>query len=997
MPSHADSTHRSKSSWVKIALVFGIVAATVLGLVAYQRLGTGKLADRLVQEARTEFERGDFKAAAETASRALERDPDQSEANLIRGRALKSLGKHREALEAYSAIPDDHGRRSVIARNEAGDIALLELRDIPAALDLFQRAWRQAPDDPTANNRLAYLVGLGEGGWAAIPFRIEMIRSEAFTPVQLWAIAKTAPVIEETQVLEKYLESTPGDPNVLTAFARRLIEENRREEAIATLRAAIDADPNMIGAQLELGRLLLERQDDAEFVRWHSSLSVEADDHPLTWRLRAEFIERHNDMPAAARCYWEAVRLDGNDSVSLYRLGQLLAALNRRDEAIPFLNRAQRLEKYITTTDSTTRQITLASRDAAVQAESLGLLWEAYGWSQWVMRETPTAEWASLMSRRIQPRLRRLGNARSFAKDNPAKQISLGNLPLPDWARIRSEIGRTPSISEADRRIRFDDRARNTGLDFQYFNGGEPAEGMKQMYEFTGGGAAALDYDSDGWPDIYLTQGCRWPVDDKRTEHLDRLYRNIGGARFIDATHDARLMEPSFSQGIAAGDVNGDGFCDIYVGNIGPNRWFLNNGDGTFVDPLRPTVGSRDARTVQGDDWTTSCLIADLNRDALPDVYVVNYLTGDDVFTRECGHAGGRSLCLPQYFDGAQDRLLLNDARGSFNDATLAAGITATDGRGMGIVAGDFDGEGRLELFVANDMSPNFLFVDSSGSDNGVPQFEEEALLRGTASNRFGEFEACMGIAAGDADGDGLPDLFVTNFDQESNTLYRQQPGMVFVDQTRTAGLEEPSRSMLGFGAQFLDADLDGDLDLVVANGHIDDGRALGRAFQMPPQLFQNDGSGGFVESPAEAVGAYFEEAYLGRSVARIDWNCDGRDDLVVSHLDAPAALLTNTSETTAQSLRVRLFGVHSERGAIGAAATVSWPAGQSQRHLLAGDGYQACNERMLTFAVPPGVESVTLSIRWPSGLTQQIQNVPCGCEFGIVEGGDRALLFRRF
>ncbi|MBW3599040.1 MAG: CRTAC1 family protein, partial [Planctomycetes bacterium] len=317
---------------------------------------------------------------------------------------------------------------------------------------------------------------------------------------------------------------------------------------------------------------------------------------------------------------------------------------------------------------------------------------------------------------------------------------------------------------------------------------------------------------------------------------------------------------------------------------------------------------------------------------------------------------------------------------------TQEAGIVLPDGKGLGIVAGDFAGEGRVSLFIANDTTPNFYLVNQAAPGER-PQFADRALIAGLGLNEEGRTEACMGVAAGDADGDGRLDLFITNFESDSNTLYRNTDGRLFLDATRDARLREPSLPMLGFGTQFLDADLDGRLDLVVANGHIDNFGAGAAAYQMPPQFFHNLGAGRFAEAKAETLGSYFQGRYLGRGLARCDWNGDGREDVVISHLDAPAALVTNRTTPAGNSLSIRLSGVTSARDAIGAVVRAKAGDAVLVRQLTAGDGYQASNQRTLHFGLGDRDRVDELTIHWPSGQIDTAEGLEAGRGYLFIEG----------
>nr|MDQ3331282.1 CRTAC1 family protein [Planctomycetota bacterium] len=295
---------------------------------------------------------------------------------------------------------------------------------------------------------------------------------------------------------------------------------------------------------------------------------------------------------------------------------------------------------------------------------------------------------------------------------------------------------------------------------------------------------------------------------------------------------------------------------------------------------------------------------------------------------------------------------------------------------------------GKIDLFVANDSTSNFYFVNQSDGRGGPLSFEEQAQALGVAVDRDGKPQACMGIACDDADGDGLLDLFVTNFYGESNTLYVQQPDELFVDNTRPAGLREPSLFMLGFGTQFLDAELDGLPDLVLTNGHVDDFRPEGIPYRMRPQYFRNAGKGRFEEVRSPSLGPYFSTELLGRGLTKLDWNRDGLEDFVVSHLlDDPVALVTNESPEVGRHLAVHLRGVRRARDAIGATVVVTAGDRTWTRQLTAGDGYMASNERRLVFGLGESETVDSLEIRWPGGGVQRFKGLAAGTELLFIEG----------
>jgi hypothetical protein len=678
-------------------------------------------------------------------------------------------------------------------------------------------------------------------------------------------------------------------------------------------------------------------------------------------------------------------------------LGQVLLALERPQQAAPFVERAVRLhemlqlmKRYTAAPGADTMQ------RATLLCEQLGLLREAWGWSRAALEHDPQLAWAMQTSARLTSRL--TADLPRTAPDlDPTRMIDLSDFPLPRWdgTETPSSIRSTPDVEHA---VRFTDEAVASGLEFSYYNDDDPQTPASRPFEFTGGGGAVLDYDSDGWPDVYFTQGCPFPPPDEHSpqdrlpphsaegEYVDRLFRNLGDGRFEDVTQAAGLNEDRYSQGVAVGDYNSDGFPDLYVANLDANRLYHNNGDGTFSDvTLESGTG--------GDRWTTSCLMADLNGDAWPEIYAVNYLSGRDVFERICRNSRGEPrICTPHDFEPAQDQLYLNLGDGRFEEWTEEGGVMVPRGKGLGIVAADFTGTGRLDLFIANDTDGNCFFVNETPSPGAPPLFRERAIVSGLAYDRDGLTQACMGVAAGDANADERLDLFITNYYDEANTLYLQQPGGLFLDATREAGLHEPSLPMLGFGTQFVDGELDGRPDLIAANGHVEDNRRSGIPYQMRAQFFRSQNDGRFVELPPASLGPYFQRELLGRGLARLDWNRDGREDVVISHLDAPAALLTNRTSVVGHFLALQLRGVVTSRDAIGALVRLRSSGRTWSQQLTAGDGYHASNQRQLIFGLGDCEQIAELTVHWPSGLKHRFVSPPINKELLAVEGREQLL-----
>lgn len=531
---------------------------------------------------------------------------------------------------------------------------------------------------------------------------------------------------------------------------------------------------------------------------------------------------------------------------------------------------------------------------------------------------------------------------------------------------------------------RFMDQARASGIDFERY---DDFQGQHRLIEANGGGVGLFDYDNDGWIDVLLTNGCALPYRPEDTSHRSELYRNLGGNRFAAVTTPSFFRCFNYAHGVAAGDFNSDGFEDFYVAAYGDNSLWQNNGDGTFTE-VASAANAQDTR------WSSSAAFADFNLDGLLDLYVVNYVDPGNppklCYDKQA--PDGYRQCAPSLFDAVDDLLLLNDGSGGFTDVTQAAGITAPDGKGLSLVIFHANDDRLPDIYVANDGTPSFLYINETTVDPehaaaAQIRFSEQASELGVAVNREGKATSCMGIGCGDYDGDGHTDLFVTNFFAETNTMYRNLGQDGFLDVTNRTRLGPPSRSLLGFGTSFLDFDNNGWLDLVVANGHIDDfswANAEER-YAMPPQFFRNEGNGTFQDVSLWS-GEYFQKNWLGRGLAVGDLDNDGDQDFVVSHQRTASPVLINETEAIPSSVLIRLVGTEANRSAIGARLEAIWPDRKLARQVVGGGSYQAAPDRRVHFGLDQQDSISVLKIHWPSGREDQWEKVTAG-RYVAVEG----------
>jgi enediyne biosynthesis protein E4 len=524
-------------------------------------------------------------------------------------------------------------------------------------------------------------------------------------------------------------------------------------------------------------------------------------------------------------------------------------------------------------------------------------------------------------------------------------------------------------------RFRLVDVTAKAGLDFRHNNG---AYGGKLLPETLGSGCAFLDYDGDGWQDILLVNGTDWPGHARQRSTL-RLYRNNRDGTFTDVTRRAGLDVEIYGMGVAVGDWNNDGFQDLLVTCVGQNRLFRNTGKGTFVDVTRTSgLGGRTA-------FSTSALWFDFNRDGLLDLFICNYVKWSaehDVFCSLDGKQ--KSYCTPEAYRGDTCWLFRNRGDGTFEDVTATSGVFDTSSKSLGVAMLDFDQDGWPDLFVANDTQPNKLYRNQRDST-----FKEVAVDAGAAFSKEGRARAGMGVDAADFDNSGRPGLAITNFDNEMIGLYRQVNPGTFDDVAMAAGVGAPSRSTLGFGCAFADMDLDGSLDLVVCNGHIEETVRNIRGnvgYAQPPQLFQNRGNGTFVDV-ASAAGKEFAQPRVGRGLAFGDVDHDGDLDLLVTTNGGPALLFRNDQLAGHRSIRFRLIGTKSNRDGIGASIQI-FHGGSSQTRLVkSGSSYLSQSELPVTFGVGTRDRIDRVVVNWPSGRTEEFKNLATGRSYECVEG----------
>lgn len=935
-----------------------------------------------VSEAKQALQAADYPRALAVLDDLTAQFPRRQDLLLLSAEAASKMEDYPRALGYYERLRDDGSDDFVRGLLYAGDLHR-HMGHMSAAEQYFREVLRRKPNEVIAVQRLSNVLNLSGRRWEATPWLLRLVQAGQYQPQDLLFLGNVDRLSHHQEYIDKALSAAPEDPLPWLGLARAKLEAHEFDAAAPLLQRSLTLGSTLVEAKLQQGWWLWDIGQVAELTGWLAQLPEECQTHPDYWVLHGLAARELSQPQPAIRCFGEAVLRDPDHRLAVYHLEQLLREQEPQHPALSDLvirvERLQQVEEQFERLYNTPTDIVRIKTVADLMLD-LGRAWEAAAWAQVALSLDSRLDWARDIVVRAQEMVETSNvptDQRTIRLPASLHAMKWSDRPMPTWPTSSSPQPQ-PVTSSIPEQLAFADVASSTGLQFQFYNDSDLSTPGMRMLEFTGGGVAAVDYNLDGWPDLHLTQGSRWPEVATDRTHLDQFFRNRLGKEWDNVTLSTRLEEPHYSQGVAVGDFDSDGFPDLYVANIGGNRLFLNQGDGTFRDITLETG-------IKGNAWTTSVAMVDLNGDHHPDLFDVNYLTGDGVYTQICQSGGLPRACVPTLFSGQPDGLWLSSGDGQVRDVSEEAGLNLPLGHGLGLLVADFDYDQQLELFIANDAVPNYFLVPT-GKQN-IPHYENLGISSGLAFDRDGRAQACMGVAFADADGNGLPDLFVTNYYRESNTLYLQDSPLIFNDRTSATGLRDVSYSQLGFGTQFLDVDLDSWPDILVVNGHVDDFTHLGTPYRMAPQIFQNQQGQRFAELPSKDVGEWFNKPQLGRAMARLDWNRDGRDDIAVSHLDTPAALVTNQSQLRHHSISLILHGVNSNRDAIGTRMECIAAGRRISTQLVAGDGYQASNEHKLVIGLADADRAEELQITWPDGSRQLIDTLLANREYVIVQG----------
>jgi len=900
----------------------------------------------------------EFAAAELSLQPILAQHPRHAEALLLLAECQAGRGDFRTAIETALSTPPEEAPFGSIARGRAGEW-MLRTGQVEQAEQTWRSLLQTAAIDPTEVHRnLAELLNQqGRRIEAAVHLRELAKRDQATSEELFWLITLGDPYIDD-QTLSADRRSRFG-----LGIAKAMRIDGRLTEAKELAERQARTFPESLPVLAFLGKLYEELGEDERFLQWQASLPTGIEGEAEYWSAMGAWERRHGRWETAARCFGEALARDPTDRWSQLALAQSLQAAGESAPSTLAFARYEHLQEASEIAEAFSRSDLPTSKLQRMSTllEQLGRIDESLAWENLAAQQKANEPDAT----------------ESLASESPAREslarVDYRRYPLPnpiDWSGAPDQ-----AVDDAKRAaIELVDVAASVGLSFTYDNG---SQGLEETYlhQMTGGGIGAIDYDLDGWVDLYLTQA-GGDAFARNGSQPNELFRNLGGQRFESVSKSAKADDRGYGQGVCVADLNQDGFADLIVANVGPNRVFLNNGDGTFKS-------QSNALTNEPGFWTTSIACGDLTGDGLPEVIEINYV--DDAHALQTPCRPGQSDCQPRAFRPAADRFFQLQTDGTLH-SRLSDTLEQRRAYGFAGLITDLDGVPGNDLFIANDSNDNQLWCRGGlASPVADLALEDQAALRGCATGLLGDRQGCMGIAWGDFDGNQLIDLHITNFANQPVDLYLQEPAGLFVNKTTNFGLYKASLPEVGFGTQAVDFDRDGWLDLAVLNGHVMDRSAQGFPFRMRPQLFRGSPSGFDSVAPNKSGDSYWSTPTLGRTLAVLDWNGDHRADLVGNHLDAPVALLENRSEG-GNCVRVQLVGQTSEREAIGARVTARFEDQRWTAWVTGGDGFLCTNEPTVEIGVGDVQQLDELIVEWPSGETSSFAKVPVNSGLLAVE-----------
>ena len=956
----------------------------------------GDSRDAAIDRIRQAMDRREHATAEKLSRAALLRYPNDVAILRLAADVAFATGRPAVAAElvAEAAVADGFADEQLVQNAVLAFVGTGRLFELIELLDQVVAAY---PERHESRRLLFDFLVNAEDHHRATPHGRILVRERQFDRVLLFSLATIEQRNMETHSMKELQNRNPDDPRLKIAELRSSVDLGKWNEVEETILEILRHSPNYTPAQILFGQYIVYSHQLDRIGEWLDCVTDETKDRWQYWALLGDVAGRRGNREQAARAYLESVRKNPDVGEVLAKLARSLEQLRRSgasiDEAtITAVNqRAQLLSRF---SQEKERLYKLGNRSNAIIIQmsktlvELGRLWEAEAWTAYAMT-IPDDDASSVRAMR-QSIVDRLTAETPWRQAPPPRlaNLDLSHYPMPETDLIasstsnRSDALIRPSVEPVLR-----DETESLGLVTEAHARWHRREldGVPLYAQMESGGCA-IDFDLDGWPDLYVAAAGGTPG--QFDSPNNSMFRNLGG-RFADVTHTTHASDSGFAQGVTFGDVNEDGFPDLAVLNYGTDRILINNGDGTFSP--RDNWLSTDRES----PWSTSGAIADLDGDGISDFICLKYCAGMDAATVSCRKEDGAvSPCLPTKFAADRDAFFRGRPRGGFEEVTDRwAAAPLQPGRGLGLVVGDLDATDGIDVFVANDMTHNHFWTF-----NLQGGLKESATLRGLAVDARFRPQACMGIATADLDTDGDTDLFVTNFEQEHNTFYEQTEPGIWADRTALRGLMDVSFSQLGFGTQSVDFDNDANLELAIANGHVYQDAEPPSSYAQQMQVLHRVSGSHFEAFVFDDSDGYVGQEHVGRAMWTLDADRDGRIDLAITHQTEPFALLMNRTPVENHWVRFRLVGVDCARDAIGATVTIRTDHLTRYAPLVAGDGFYCANERLIHFGLGPDHrpgDSISVSVRWPDASEENYQVVEDRTHV-IVQGHDHAFAVAR-